>query len=138
MNKFEDFDWNDKACIASRIQGEPRPDEDKILQYLKSGNLVAVYMTVIYDCFNPEIKTPIKVLKYTDLEWDWDTPLIYYVEKYHYKISDEFYNHMKAKDWKVHQFTKKEISERKEQGGKVALKQHERFLEFLEQYEQED
>jgi len=97
--KREWFDWNDKTFIKSKIQDKPQENEDKILQYLKSGNPTAASMSIIVDLFDDE--TRIATTAYTDTEWHWHDTLIYYIENYHYQISDEFLQHMKKNNWKV-------------------------------------
>jgi len=105
--KSEWFDWNDKNFIESKIQDKPQQEENKILKYLKSGNPFMACASVIRDCFKPEVH--IQTTAYTDTEWEWHDSLIYYVENYHYKISDEFLNHMKACNWRVSKLTEEEI-----------------------------
>ena len=107
--KIEWFDWNDKVFIEGKIQDKPQRDEDKILKYLKSGNPIAACASAIFDLFKPEIR--IQTNSYTDTVWDWHDTLIYYVENYHYKVSEEFVNHMRQNNWQVRQLTKDQIFE---------------------------
>jgi hypothetical protein len=37
---------------------------------------------------------------FTDGEWAWTADEIYYLEKYHIEVPDEFVQHMKANNWK--------------------------------------
>ena len=108
--KSERFDWRNRAEIESRIQDTPQPDEEKIIKYLKSGNEIAQIYAPVTDVFSLKIWGEGSGV-YTDGEWEWNDPLTYYVKKYHYKISDEFVEHMKKNNWKVRRMTKGEVRE---------------------------
>ncbi|MCL2847406.1 MAG: hypothetical protein FWE13_01470 [Firmicutes bacterium] len=144
-NKCEIFDWTDKEYIISRVQEEPQLDENKILKYLKSGNVFSGGLGIIHDVFDKDfdkyqeaydaifvlekdgvykeeskkyykICEEIKIEKYTlgpnnftDGEWCWDSVLIYYIENYHFRISDEFCLHIETKNWNCPQLSIKEI-----------------------------
>jgi len=97
--KEEWFDWNDKFHVESKIQDKPQQDESKIIKYLKSGIPTATSMSIITDLFDD--KKRVSTTAYTDTEWHWHDTLIYYVENYHYKISDDFIEHMRLNNWKV-------------------------------------
>ena len=109
------FNWNDRDYIKSRIRNRPQPNEGKILDYLKSDNVVSIAPAIVKDVFSPE-KGISGVRTYTDGEWDWDTVLAYYVEKYHFQISDEFAAHMRKNNWEVRKMTREEIHEHWEKG----------------------
>ena len=114
-------DFIDLDAIKDKILSKPQKNEDKILSYLKSGHFVWLIRALAFDWFLPENldflsgESPYKPVRsvrvhiYTDGEWNWDTVLTYYVENYHYKVSDEFVEHMKKNNWQVPQLTKKQI-----------------------------
>ena len=91
------FDWDDKEYISHRIQKSEQENEQDILKYLKSVTSHAATASAIRDVFN--IDTRITTNSYTDGVWEWNDALIYYIENYHYRISDEFLQHMKNNNW---------------------------------------
>lgn len=104
----EELDCNDRNYIESRIRSKPQPDEDKILKYLGSGNRFAEAGAYVTDVFSRE-KNWEGIYTYTDGEWLWDNTLTYYVENYHFQISNEFVAHMKKNNWKVPKLTEEEL-----------------------------
>ena len=92
----------EKTHIESRIQKNPQQDQDKIVAYLNSGVDTMSFKGIVEDCFDgSEIFGPCFC---TDTVWHWDNVLTHYVEKYNYKISNEFYNHMKQNNWKIPEY----------------------------------
>ena len=80
----------------------PQKNEDKILQYLKSAPLAEmVILSYPYDFFTKELLDLKLTNYYSDGVWLWPGLLYYYVEKYHYKVDDEFVEHMKKNNWKI-------------------------------------
>lgn len=79
---------------------EPRPDEAKIVSYLRSGNLLVACPGVGQDALEKgKLSGPLHI--YTDGKWAWPGDLAYYVTKYHVSLPEEFIQQMKANNWEV-------------------------------------
>ena len=72
----------------------------EILGYLREGKIKGMIMGFVPDLLSEsKIRIPASIL--TDGEWCWTEDLIYYVEKYNLRLSEEFVRHMKKNEWKV-------------------------------------
>ena len=87
--------------VTSRTNTVPQQDEGRILCYLKNGHIDAYSFGILCDFVKNEYTNDSNGPNYTDGIWSWDSELIYHVEKYHYRISDEFLTHMKQHNWEV-------------------------------------
>jgi hypothetical protein len=89
---------------------QPWPNQDNVLEYLRSGHLLALTMGAdLTDWFaplrkaNPVIRgqgeggtTPLG-----DDVWFWYAGLIYFVEQYNVRLPEEFIQHAAAQGWRV-------------------------------------
>lgn len=78
------------------FKGNPHPDKDKIIDYLRSGELYG--QTSAQDHVTGEWEG---VDIWTDGEWIWDNLLIENVQFSNWKIADSFLQHMKNNNWEV-------------------------------------
>jgi hypothetical protein len=88
----------------------PWTNQDKILEYLRSGHVLALTMGAdLTDWFdrphkaNPVINgqaeggtTPL-----SDGEWFWYASVIHFVERYNVRLSEEFTQHAAKQQWRV-------------------------------------
>jgi len=89
----------------------PWDDEDKVLQYLRSGLVFSITMgadlTDWFDCpnkANPTIDSGRTggTTEMTDGEWFWYAGLIHFIEKYNVRVSPEFVARAARQGWRVH------------------------------------
>jgi len=74
-------------------------DEDKIISYLESGEVLFVSPMVTRDVLSKEKKhiDSLKIL--TDGTWTWPSDLVYYLKKYHVALDKDFISHIRNNDW---------------------------------------
>ena len=103
LKKFGFFDdkTDAKFELSKLMQDVPHPMEQKILHYLNGGRNIAHTMGVVKDYLDPQGK--IIMLgpdNYTDGTWVWTSDVMYYVEKYHIQLPDDFLAHMARNNWR--------------------------------------
>src|SRR5947209_17247609 len=88
----------------------PWPGQDKVLNYLRSGLILAYPMGAdLMDWFDrPNRANPLiggkplgGVTPLTDGEWFWNAGLIHFVEKYNVRLPDNFIEHAAQNKWTV-------------------------------------
>ena len=110
--RFREFPFGIATDPSMRewLAPEPWKDQDQVLNYLRSGLILAYPMGAdLPDWFdrpnraNPLIEerrlggtTPL-----TDGEWFWYAGLIYFIEKYNVRVPSEFMDHAAARGWLV-------------------------------------
>ena len=78
------------------FKGNPHPDKDKIVNYLRSGELEG------QTSFRDPVTGQWEGLNiWTDGEWEWDDLLIESIQFSNWKIDDSFLQHMKDNNWEV-------------------------------------
>lgn len=87
--------------VVNRFDGSNEL-KDKIIEYLRSGVLVAVSPTIVNDVID---QTTIigELSTLTDGIYQWPSDYVYYIEKYSLHVPKDFINHMQANKWKVDQ-----------------------------------
>jgi len=94
------------------MEDSPWKDQDKVLQYLRSGHILAVTMGAdLPDWFdrsqraNPIINGQVEggATPMGDGVWFWYAGLIYFVEKYNVRLPEEFIQHAAEQNWRVSQ-----------------------------------
>lgn len=90
------------ACISIR----PQEKEQEIIGYLKSAKEKDMFYGPFYDLVENngnkhDHMVDITLTTYTDGKWCWDNSLIYHIERYHYRISDDFLAHMQKNNFQV-------------------------------------
>jgi len=100
---FKELDYGDKQgeSIYDFISATPGLDEDKIINYLKSGIVFVVSPTVTQDVISKNEKYIDALKTLTDGVWEWPLDLVYYVREYHVALDKEFINHMKSNGWTI-------------------------------------
>jgi hypothetical protein len=88
----------------------PWMNQDKVLEYLRSGHVLALTMGAdLTDwCDRPHKANPVingqtegGTMALTDGEWFWYAGLIHYVERYNLRLPEEFTQHASEKHWRV-------------------------------------
>lgn len=86
--------------IHDSIATEPRPDEGKLIAYLRAGTWLAVCGTASYDELRGDGTMIGENLLQTDGTWFWNSALAYYVKTYHLALDDRFITHAADSGWK--------------------------------------
>lgn len=81
--EYKPFD----ECISNSEVKNKR----QVLEYLKGGKVVAVAGGALYDIKSGE-RIPGETLCYSDGKYIWRSDLIYYLDKYNFKLPDSFIN----------------------------------------------
>jgi hypothetical protein len=72
----------------------PQPDEDIILEYLRRGRGTSASGGIMSDAFDPTKRFASPAIM-TDGVWEWPSTLIYYVERYHCRLPEDFVAHVR-------------------------------------------
>jgi len=87
--------------LKNIINNCAKADENKIIDYLKSGVVWVACGGATSDVLNPSngIIGPPDIL--TDGSWVWPADLIYYVQQYHITLDENFINHIIKNNWLI-------------------------------------
>ena len=100
--------------MRESVAPAPREQEATALAYLRSGYILGYPMSAdLPDCFDPTRRAnPIidgsplgGVTPMTDGTWFWPAGLIYFVERYHVTLPQNFLDHAAKNDWLVNKAT---------------------------------
>ncbi|MCL2117219.1 MAG: hypothetical protein FWH27_02210 [Planctomycetaceae bacterium] len=99
--KFGFFDdkTNPKLELSKLKRDAPHDMEKKILHYLNGGYKYAHVMGVVEDILAPPEIIMLGPDICTDGTWEWTSDVMYYVEKYHIQLPDDFLTHMAINNW---------------------------------------
>ncbi|MCY1045330.1 hypothetical protein OV208_28700 [Corallococcus sp. bb12-1] len=75
------------------------PDELRILQYLRSGSIVAVAPGICRDVLDPRRPFLDRPVLLTDGVHSWLGELAHYVARYHVRLPEEWVEHMRRHHW---------------------------------------
>ena len=94
---------NAKLELSELKRDVPHTMEQNILHYLNVGCQFLLIMGIVEDFLAPQ-KTIIGPPNlWTDGTWAWTSDVVYYVEKYHIQLPDDFLMHMAQNDWQCPQ-----------------------------------
>lgn len=65
------------------------PDKDRVLHYLKRGEVIGAFAGSARDCLTGE-RIPGEYLLFSDGIYAWDSTVAYYFEKYNFRLPEEF------------------------------------------------
>jgi hypothetical protein len=110
--RFREFPFGTRADPSMRdfIAEQPQVNQDKVLEYLRSGHVVALVMGAdLTDWLDrPNKANPLingrregGVTPLTDGVWFWPAGLIHFIEKYHLPLPQEFLEHAAQRNWRV-------------------------------------
>jgi hypothetical protein len=89
---------NSDPSIKDSIRAKGLEDEDKIAGYLAHGVPGCVSPGVTFDGLNPG--PPIGSLSIlTDGKYSWFSDLVYYLQRYHIELPEEFVNHIRKQNY---------------------------------------
>jgi hypothetical protein len=101
-----------RDCVAE----DPQPDEDKILQYLRTGRGYAGRGSYEKDVLDPGARYGLVADLLTDGVYLWRADLAYYVAKYHVRLPEDFLAHARAQNWTVPVFPVETLWHTQEEG----------------------
>lgn len=110
--RFRDYPFGlrDDPSMRDSMTAAPWLDESNVLAYLRSGYLIGVVMGGhLPDWYDPDSSAdPIidgerrgGVTPMTDGVWFWPAGLIYFIERYHVRVPEEFVEHARLNAWRV-------------------------------------
>lgn len=110
--RFREFPFGFRGDPSMRDAMAPEPwqNQDKVLEYLRSGLVLGVTMGAdLADWFDrPNKANPIINGEFeggttcmTDGTWFWYAGLIYFIEKYNVRVPEEFIRHAERNGWRV-------------------------------------
>jgi hypothetical protein len=110
--RFREFPFGTAGDPSMRefMADKPWSDQDKLLQYLRSGHVLGLTMGAdLIDWFdrphkaNPVIDGRIEggTTPLTDGVWFWYAGLIHFIERYNVRVPDEFVQHAARQDWRA-------------------------------------
>lgn len=95
--------------IKEAVRQSPWQDEDRLLDYLKAGNLFVASPGVSDDVLDPSKTRVTPFHLYTDGEWIWPYDLVYYIENYHVVVPPEFIEHASEMGWKPPELSRDDL-----------------------------
>jgi hypothetical protein len=102
------FGTGKDPSMREAMAPEPWENQDKVLDYLRSGMIIAYPMGAdLLDWFDrPNRANPLidgervgGVTPLTDGEWFWPAGLIHFIEKYNVRLPAEFLEHVASRNW---------------------------------------
>lgn len=93
----------DGPSLVSAVGAEASANARELVEYLRSGALLAATATLVHDVLSPD-NAPIGGLHLlTDGQWLWYSDLAHYVEHYNVALEPQFIAHAHANGWVVPQ-----------------------------------
>lgn len=86
---FKEFDDDKFPSIHDYLEKESYPDKDKIIHFLKNGQIEFARLSRVRDIFTGN-RIPDEVLVMSDGDYFWPNYLAWYVEKYNLRMPAEF------------------------------------------------
>lgn len=97
---FDELPKEEAQLLLTQLRAEaPRPDEQKILAYLRGGLLLLAVPGVAFDLLANEVQVIGSPHVFTDGAWAWPEELLFYIERYHIEVPREFYERMERHRW---------------------------------------
>ena len=94
------FDLTDATSIHDAVRKLPHEKEKEVLKYLEKGKTYISMMGLYFDIVDKNHKSITGYGSFiTDGIWEWRDDLIYYIRKYHVRLSDEFMIYLEDKNW---------------------------------------
>ncbi len=92
----EDYGY---PSIKTLISDRPMEHKKELVEYLKNGRIVTAIAGRARDVLTGEF-IPTEWLTMTDGKYEWQTNIVYYVEKYNLKLPDDFIQHVLSQNKK--------------------------------------
>jgi hypothetical protein len=90
---------HDGPSLTAAVRHERHPDQAKILDYLRKGEVLIVMPMVVGNVLHPESDKMVSVPILTDGTWAWPNDLQLYVEMDNVSLPEEFIQHMRTNHW---------------------------------------
>ncbi|MFD8072677.1 hypothetical protein ACFV3E_08470 [Streptomyces sp. NPDC059718] len=97
------------ASLHDAVRERGEEYEDDLVRYLRSGAVLAVTTSAVYDVLSPDRAFIDGLSLLTDGQRFWHTDLAHYVERYHVALSDEFVRHARRLHWRPPQLTEEDL-----------------------------
>ncbi|MFJ6514974.1 hypothetical protein ACIQMO_13555 [Streptomyces sp. NPDC091406] len=91
----------DGPSLRSAVRVEAPINACELVEYLRSGALLAATTTLVHDVLTPENSVIGGLHLLTDGHWFWYSDLAHYVEHYHVALDPQFIAHAQAGGWTV-------------------------------------
>lgn len=75
------------------IINKPIKEKNKVVEYIKKSEVIAVAPAIVRDVLNPEIRLP-ELFLMSDGKYKWRSDIIYYIENYDMELPEEFVQHV--------------------------------------------
>ena len=99
---FFELSPDDAVAELNRLRRvDASPNEQKIVDYLRSGVDAGVTMIVQHDPLSDPPKQLGEAVLKCDGEWLWPESLAYFVEAYHIELPEEFVEAIRRNGWKI-------------------------------------
>ncbi|MET8405944.1 hypothetical protein [Streptomyces sp900116325] len=89
----------DGPSLRAAVRDEAGPDELRLVQYLRSGAVLAATASSVHDVLSPGHELIDGLRLHTDAQWFWYSDLAHYVERYHVALDEEFLQHARDQDF---------------------------------------
>lgn len=97
------FGWmpEDEAIVLLNElkSGVPRPDQETILKYLRSGTQAFAIPGLAEDLLSPSRAVIGPPHIFTDGEWIWSADLLHYIQHYNVEVPAAFVRRMRERNW---------------------------------------
>ncbi|WP_405853890.1 hypothetical protein OG407_00455 [Streptomyces sp. NBC_01515] len=93
----------DGPSLWSAIKTDASVNAHELVEYLRSGALLAATTTLARDVLSPDKAVIGGLHLLTDGHWLWYSDLAHYVEHYHVTLEPQFIAHAEANSWTVPQ-----------------------------------
>lgn len=97
-------DHADGPSLRESIGDVARPNEGKLVSYLRNGTLAISSPGPVWDTIDKHGPIGTASIR-TDGVWAWPEVLAHYVEVYHVLLSREFLDHVARNNWQVPEVT---------------------------------
>jgi hypothetical protein len=95
--------------IHDFISDKPYDDKQRVIDYLRAGNILIACAGVVHDVLDEDKKVAGVPNVVTDGEWLWSGDLPYYIENYNVKPPQEMLLHMESNGWTVPKLKDEEL-----------------------------
>jgi hypothetical protein len=99
----------DGPSLRAALRDHAGPDEPRLVEYLRSGSILAATGSRVHDVLNPGRALIDRLHLLTDGRWFWYSDLAHYVEQYHVALDERFVQHAQDQNWAAPLLTPAEL-----------------------------
>jgi|GEM_PF-755286 len=96
IGDIRELEKNEDYPSIYELINKPIKEKQKIIEYMKKAEILAVAPAAIRDVLNPEIRIPDLFLM-GDGVYEWRSDIVYYLERYDLELPEEFLDHVFAR-----------------------------------------